>query len=334
MQSTRSSSDLSAQLIQFTLDCVQRKYPNCEGSKDAKNLHPIFYGCFDWHSSVHGHWAMVRQLGRNPAAGYLIAIRNILNEHFTAERTAGEIAYLSGPDTYFYECPYGWGWFLLLCAELFNTEDEDAQKWRAALEPLENLIIPRCIEYFSRLSYPIRYGIHSNSGFSLALMIKYAKIVKNNELFEKLKGKARQFYLDDVACPATYEPSGYDFLSPCLAEADLMRLVLEREDFLTWLGKFLPPTIDTSLRTCWMPPSISDLTDPLLGHLIGLTFHRAWTLKGIAMSLDSGDSRRNLFLELSELNSDAGLQRIEHSGYGGTHWLASYAIYLLTEAWR
>ena len=322
--------ELSSRLIRCAIDCVQREFPNTLGNRPGggapRSAHPVFFGCFDWHSAVHGHWAMAHLLRRFPTADYAVELRNILNSHFTPEGISGEIVYLSEESSYFFECPYGWAWYLHLCRELSLLSGSEAEMWRMTLKPLEELIAGRCAEYFYRLTYPIRYGIHQNSAFSLALMIGYAQNAGNRELLGALSDRARTYFSDDAGCPVGYEPSGYDFLSPCLAEANLMRQVLSTDEFERWFSGFMPGSRDSELRKYLMPPVISDLSDPLLGHLIGLTFHRAWTLQEIALSFEEENPRRNLFLEISQANINSGLAWISDSGYGGTHWLATYAI--------
>ncbi|MBT3275734.1 MAG: DUF2891 family protein [Spirochaetales bacterium] len=337
-QSVRALTlDISAKFIRYAIDCVQREYPNVLGS-DAqtgapRDIHPVFFGCFDWHSSVHGHWAMAHVLRLYPSVECANEMRALFNDHFTADRIAAEATHLSAANKYFFECPYGWAWFLVLCRELSLLSNPEAKSWREALKPLEELIADRSIEYFDRLTYPIRHGVHQNSAFSLSLMIAYAEDAGNQALAGTLRNRAKTFFADDTRCPLAYEPSGQDFLSPCLAEANLMRRVLPADEFGGWLDQFLPESGMRELAMLLAPPAITDASDPLLGHLVGLAFHRAWALRELAAVLGHGDPRCSVFLETAQANIDSGLVWINGSDYVGTHWLATYAISALGAAW-
>ena len=316
----------AAGLIRHTTDCLGREYPNTLGDSKPRLRHPAFYGCFDWHSSVHGHWAMVRLLKLFPDSGLARDLQTTLGSRLTSENIAGEIETLSRKENYFFECPYGWSWFLYLCAELQDMKSEAARLWSDVLSPLEQIIAERSREYFTGLSGPIRHGVHSNSAFSLALMIDYARAAGDRQLSRCLCETSRRFYSNDTACPAAYEPSANDFLSPCLAEAETMRRVLDAVSFREWFNDFLPSPITEDQTKAWSPP-------PPVGHLIGLTFHRAWCFEALASVLEEEDPRRPSFRVLVEENCAAGLEALGKCGYEGTHWLATFAIYFISRAW-
>ena len=317
------SPELATRLIRHTTGCVDREYPNTLKSVEPRSSHPAFFGCFDWHSSVHGHWAMARLIAMFPDSDLAVDLRRILGCHLTQERIAGEITTFAEKEKHFYECPYGWAWFLHLCAELRDLKAEIAGSWLQALSPLERTIVTRSREYFAGLYRPIRYGLHGNSAFSLALMIDYAQSTCDETLEGCLRDTAVRFFGEDTACPTSYEPSPNDFLSPCLAEAEVMRRVLEPQEFKEWFDAFIPVARAKTLTEAWGPP-------PPVGHLIGLMFHRAWCLDALSSRLEEDDPRRTTFRAIAESNCVAGLEATERCGYEGTHWVATFAIYLLT----
>ena len=327
-------------LVALSLKCVGREYPNKpsdvqSGDNDVvppRRLHPAFFGCFDWHSAVHGHWALVRVLKRFPKLPEAGRIRAALSASLTPERIRGEVAYFASGDRRLFERPYGWGWLLRLAAELRAFDDPDAKRWAAALGPLERRMAELILAYLPRLSLPVRAGTHNSTAFALAHVRDYARIAGNPSLVQAVDAAARRFYLGDRRCPTDYEPSGEDFVSPCLAEADLMRRVLPPAEFGPWLDGFLPPLSSRRFRSLLKPPEVRDPKDAKLGHLIGLMFHRAWTLHGIAGALPRGDARRMTLGQLSVIHEYEGLRLIFTSGYGGAHWLASFALFSLTDA--
>lgn len=328
----------ASRFVALSLNCVDREFPNKpsnvvdgdETVRPPRELTPAFYGCFDWHSAVHGHWAMVRILKRYPGIRETAKIRAALDRHLTPELIRREVEYFTAPRNRTFERPYGWGWLLRLAAELHSFEDPDAKRWYATLKPLATLLADRTKAYLAVLSSPIRAGTHPNTAFALVHMWDYAAEVGDEGFRKAITEAARRFYLDDRNCPAAYEPSGEDFISPCLAEVDIMRRVLKPVEFSTWLDRFLPDPSSAGFESLRTPPEVRDRRDPKIGHLIGLDFQRAWALDGLAAGLPAQETRKDLFSKLSRLHCKAGVDLMFDSGYGGSHWLASFAVYHLT----
>jgi hypothetical protein len=328
----------AAGLVELSLACVDREYPGkpdhvVDGDNTVlppRELHPAFFGCYDWHSAVHGHWAMVRVLKTFPELDAGPRIRDTLDRHLTPGRIEGEVRYLEAERNRLFERPYGWGWLLRLQAELATWNDPDAERWRAALEPLASLVAQRTAEYLEVLSVPVREGTHSSTAYALIHVHDHACAVGNNELRSLVEKRARDFFLEDRSCPISYEPSGEDFISPCLVEADLMRRVLEPAEYVEWLERFLPPPTREGIGAVLTPPEVEDPTDPRIGHLVGLSFQRASSLASIASGLPAKDLRRALFERSSAIHAHHGIESMWEGGYGGEHWLATFAIYHLT----
>lgn len=322
----------------LALDCIHRPYPNkishaMESDGDAatpRALTPIFYGCFDWHSSVHGHWLLVRTLKGEVSADWREAIIAALDESFTAEKMAGEMAYYAPDYRAGFERPYGIAWYLQLIAELDESGDPKLAEWRETLRPMEDAIVGRVLGWLPRLSYPVRLGTHNQTAFAFGLMLDYARQVGNTELEAALVAKSVEFHLQDTNCPLSYEPSGEDFLSPCLMEADLMRRVLPQAEYASWLTDFLPG-LPTDGSGDWLAPGIVlDPSDGKLVHLDGVNLSRAWALEGIAAALPDDDPRRAGLLAAAEIHRDTGVAAVSDAHYEGSHWLASFATYLTT----
>jgi hypothetical protein len=322
----------------LALACVHKEYPNHIShslNSDAdvappRKLTPAFYGCYDWHSSVHGHWLLVRLLRTFPDAPFVQSARDALRESLTAENIAQEAMYLRGEGRASFERPYGLAWLLQLTAELREWDDPQAREMAAHLHPLEEVVLERLNAWLPKLSHPVRIGEHDQTAFALGLMLDYARADGEQKFADLLVSKAKQFYLDDKDCPLAYEPSGEDFLSPCLAEADLMRRVLPSEAFARWLRMFLPQIPKSSDRT-WLQPVVSpDPSDPKLAHLDGLNLSRAWMLNGIAIGLPKGDKRLTSIGATAEAHKKAGLAAVTGEHYEGGHWLGSFAVYLVT----
>jgi hypothetical protein len=328
---------LAARLVQLSLQCVDREYPNKPSNVLAGNdevvpprkLHPAFFGCFDWHSAVHGHWTMVRVLKLFPKIESAKAIRRKLDRHLSPQAIRGEVGYLEAKHHHLFERPYGWGWLLRLAAELRTWEDPDAKRWSAALAPLERLLARRTIDYLGRLSTPVRAGTHHSTAFALAHIHDYAEVSDNAELRQAIARAGRRFYLADRDCPVAYEPSGEDFISPCLAEADLMRRILRAGELRPWLDRFMPELVSPRSRSLLHPPEVRDRKDPKIGHLIGLSMQRTWTMKGLAGALPRGDPRAKVLRRSAALHQHDSLRLMFDSGYGGAHWLASFAVFML-----
>jgi hypothetical protein len=329
-----------ARFAKLALDCVHQEYPNkishvLQGDADVRpprELTPAFFGCYDWHSSVHGHWLLARLARVHPDADFAAAARAALQRSLTPENIDGELRYLQGPGRTSFERPYGLAWLLQLCAELRAWDDPQARRWAAALEPLEQAAAASVAAWLPRLHYPIRVGEHSQTAFAFGLMRDWAIEAGNEAMRGLLDAKAREFYLVDRDCPLAYEPSGEDFLSPCLAEADLMRRVLAPAEFGAWLRDFMPG-LPRDVKTAWLAPAVvTDRADPKLAHLDGLNLSRSWMLRGIATGLQPTDARRDALLEASRQHAAAALPAVTGEHYEGGHWLGTFAVYLLTRA--
>jgi hypothetical protein len=313
----------------LALACVHKEYPNKIShnlSSDAdvappRTLTPAFYGCYDWHSSVHGHWLLARLARTFPDAPFADAARAALRQSLSAENIAKEAAYLRGEGRASFERPYGLAWLLQLGAELREWDDPLAQELSTNVRPLEVAASERLKTWLPKLSHPVRSGEHSQTAFALGLLIDSS----NDEAFVNLlTKKAREFYASDRNCPLSYEPSGEDFLSPCIAEADVMRRVMKPAEYARWLRGFLP---NISLK----PEVVSDPSDPKLAHLDGLNLSRAWMLEGIASGLPRGDARIALLQKTAAAHRNAGLAAVTGEHYEGGHWLGSFAVYLTTK---
>jgi Protein of unknown function (DUF2891) len=323
----------------LALACVHKEYPNKIShslASDAdvappRKLTPAFYGCYDWHSSVHGHWLLVRLVRTFPDASFVPSARAALRQSLTADNLAQEAAYLQADGRASFERPYGLAWLLQLVAELREWDDPDARAQAANLRPVEEAALLRLKDWLPKLSYPVRIGEHAQTAFALGLMLDYARSVNDTKFAGLLASKARQFYLGDKDCPLAYEPSGEDFLSPCLGEADLMRRVLPSLEFARWLQKFLPQ-ISLSRKNAWLQPVVSpDPSDPKLAHLDGLNLSRAWMLEGIAAGLPKSDKRLRAIQAAADEHRRAGLAAVTGQHYEGGHWLGSFAVYLVTK---
>jgi Protein of unknown function (DUF2891) len=323
----------------LALACVDKEYPNKIShvlNSDAdvappRKLTPAFYGCYDWHSSVHGHWLLVRLVREFPEAPFAKPAREALRKSLTAENLKQEAAYLRDKGRDNFERPYGLAWLLQLIAELREWNDADAKEMLANLRPLEDAALERLKTWLPKLSYPVRIGEHAQTAFALGLMLDYARSIGNEGFAKLLINQARKFYLADKNCPMAYEPSGEDFLSPCLAEADVMRRVLPPAEFASWLNEFMPQ-IPTEAKTDWLPVTVSpDPSDPKLAHLDGLNLSRAWMLEGVISALPTDDARRPALAGAAEAHRRAGLAAVTGAHYEGGHWLGSFAVYLVSE---
>ena len=323
----------------MALTCVHKEYPNkvshvLSSAGDVKAPHeltPAFYGCFDWHSAVHGHWLLARILKTDPDTPMRPAILAALARSFTKDNIAGELAYYTGEDRASFERPYGIAWFLQLVAELDESNDPELRAYRETLRPLEDAIVARTMDWLPKLAYPIRIGTHNQSAFAFGLMIDYARTVGNRAFENALKAKAMEFHAKDTNCPIAYEPSGEDFLSPCLMEADLMRRVLPRDKFAAWLTAFLPGIPDDGSASWLVPGIVRDASDGKLVHLDGVNLSRAWAMEGIAASLPANDARRAALLAAAAKHKATGIAAVSDEHYSGSHWLASFATYLETK---
>jgi Protein of unknown function (DUF2891) len=327
-------SSTAERFAKLALACVHREYPTkiahtLNSAKDIqspRDLTPAFYGCYDWHSSVHGHWMLARLARTFPDAPFAAQARQALAVSLTPENLLREAKYVQGEGRDSFERPYGLAWLLQLAAELHEWNDPQAKQWAAALVPLERASRQRIVTWLPKLTRPIRTGEHNNTAFGLGLMLDYARIVGDKEFDALLRKRTLEFYREDRACPISYEPSGEDFLSPCIAEADTMTRVLPKAEFAAWFSTFLPAEFAASLK----PGVVTDPTDGKLAHLDGLNLSRAWMLKAIAASLPVNDELTNSLRALAHEHQEDGLRSVTGEHYEGGHWLGSFAVYLLT----
>lgn len=333
---TRSTIE---QMLPATIANLQRAYPNgiqhsfvAEGETltcTPATLHPAFYGCYDWHSAVHSCWQVVRAIRLFPDDSFVEAAVDTLNQLLTPENLAVEMAYLSARPSY--EMPYGMAWLLQLLAELREAEGEPFAAWQELLTPLEEHAARRFRRYAARLPYPVRTGLHNQSAFSLGLVWDWAQTAGDSELAAIITTHARRFYLTDRDAPLAYEPSGSDFLSPSLAEADLLRRVLPQAEFSRWLTDFFGTDMTNSLPRRLAPVEVVDPADGQLAHFAGLNLSRAWMLQGIASALADDDPRRATLLALAEEHAAVGLPDALHLEYMVSHWAPTFALYLLSK---
>ncbi len=328
-------------MARIALANLDREYPNhlqhlLDGDADAaapRELHPVFCGAYDWHSAVHNYWLLVRLLRLMPEGAFAQAARYFIALRLNAADVAQECRYFgdsgSDPRRASWERPYGLAWLLQLTAELYEWNTPEAQRWRTALSPLEAIARDRFRIWLPKLFYPIRSGEHSQSAFALGLVHDWARITGDAPMQELVRGKGVEFHLFDVDGPLAYEPSGQDFLSPVLAEADLMRRLQSEAEYPRWLTKFLPQIPADGGR--WLEPAVSrDPSDGKLAHLDGLNLSRAWMLQGIAAALPASDARRASLEGAAREHAESGLAAIREENYAGSHWLPSFAVYHLT----
>ncbi|MEO9599700.1 DUF2891 domain-containing protein [Parasphingorhabdus sp.] len=330
--------------VRIALNCINKQYPNkishvlnsADDVAEPVKLTPVFYGCFDWHSAVHGHWLLTRLWGQDLVPEMDDEIAAALAANFTTEKVAGELAYFNGEGRKAFERPYGIAWFLQLTAELREIADgnsrkaEQAKVWLARLEPLEAVIVGNIKDWLPKLAYPIRLGTHNQSAFAFGLFLDWAVRSGDVEMGNLVRDKARKFHRNDQNCPMAYEPSGEDFLSSCFMVADLMRRVMDDGEYADWLSKFLP-AIPSDGSDNWLDVGIvNDPTDGKLVHLDGLNLSRAWALEGIASALPADDARRASLLASAMLHGNSGEESVRTPHYSGSHWLASFATYWRT----
>lgn len=329
----------AARFAELALACVHREYPNKiahvlnhdSDARPPRELTPAFYGCFDWHSAVHAHWLLVRLCRMYPDAPFVPRARAAVERNITAEHIAAEVAYLRGEGRKDFERPYGLAWLLQLAAELREWNDPQAQEWAARLAPLEREAAERIAQWLPKLSHPIRTGEHSQTAFALGLVYDWAIIAGDTGMAALITERARAYHLEDRGWRMAFEPGGQDFLSPGLAEADLMRRVLAPEPFAAWLTAFLPG-IPANGSAAWLPVAVvTDKTDGKLVHLDGLNLSRAWMLEGIAAGLPAGDPRLPALRAAASAHRRAGLAAVTGEHYEGGHWLGSFAVYLVTK---
>lgn len=322
----------AVELADVPLGCIEKEYPNKLGQvlndkKDLRapsDLHPIFYGCFDWHSSVHGHWLLTSFMNQYPATDLSQNIAMQWEKKFTTISVLKEVAYFSLPNNSSFERTYGWAWLLKLQLALDLAKQPKAENWAKALQPLSNLIVSKYKTFLPKLAYPVRVGSHTNTAFGLTFALDYAVHKKDTALITLIKKRARDFYFKDCDCPLDWEPSGFDFLSPCLQEANLMAMVLTPVEFKKWIKKFLPQLLKKKFSL--EPGKVLDRTDGKLVHLDGLNFSRAWCLYRLSKYLPK---QKTHLINIADKHIKSSVNEVIGSDYMGSHWLASFLVYAL-----
>lgn len=320
-------------LYHFAFDCIDREYPNKLGQVlgdssylvTPRELHPAFYGCFDWHSSVHGHWTLVTLLSKFPDFEHRDAILQKLKANITKENIEKEVAYFDDVHNKNYERTYGWAWLLKLDEALREWKHPEASEMQQNLVPLTDLLATKFVDFLDKLKYPIRVGEHTNTAFGMSFAYDYAKKY-HPELKTKIETKAKEYYSKDAGCPLTWEPSGFDFLSPCLQEASLMQKVLSKTAFQQWLADFLPG-FEGNPEKSLQPAVVTDKSDGKLAHLDGLNFSRAWCLYEMGYGLDNTKMKA-----LAKEHFEFSYEKMDSGEYAGSHWLASFAAYALLKS--
>lgn len=331
------SPDQAEAFAQVALANVVREFPakldhvmgDARDVRGPRELHPAFYGSFDWHSCVHMHWLLVRARRLYPGLPSRATIDAVLDLHLTPANIAAECAYLARPQARAFERTYGWAWLLELAHELLRS-GEDAGRWSRALAPLAHAVVERYLDYLPRQRYALRHGLHANSAFGLVFALDYARSARQPALAGACVDAAERWFAGDRDVPASWEPSGIDFLSPSLMEADLMRRVLDCEAYESWLAAFLPALARDGLPPPFEPVTVDDRSDGYIVHLDGLNLSRAWNLRGIVAGLPADDARLGPLRHLAALHLAAGLEGLRSEDYGGQHWLATFAMLALT----
>ncbi|MCX6578986.1 MAG: DUF2891 domain-containing protein [Candidatus Aminicenantes bacterium] len=333
------TKEMASQFAGMAMRCIEKEFPNkldhvMNNEKEVlapRTLHPAFYGCFDWHSSVHAHWMLIRLLKTFPDLPEAAVIRGALSRNLTAANVLTEVQYLGQADRQSFERTYGWAWFLKLVEELYRWDDPEGKAWLKNLAPLEEAMVERYMAFLPKQTYAIRAGVHPNTAFGIAFALDYARAANNKPMEELLIQRSLFYFSGDRDCPAGWEPGGEDFFSPCLMEADLMQRVLKPQEFIRWFHAFLPGMKAGEIRGLMEPAVVTDRGDGKLVHLDGLNLSRAWCMKRIAAALPKNDGAREYLLRAARVHTEDALKNIHSGQYAGEHWLASFAAYLLTQ---
>jgi hypothetical protein len=337
----------ASHFAQLALRCARREYPNnithllndASQVKSPAALHPAFYGCYDWHSSVHGHWLLAHLLRLYPSMAEAREIRAALDANLTEENIKVEDEYFREPGRQSYERPYGWAWLLKLHEELYAWDDRDARRWFRALQPLADTVVAKYTDFFAKQTYPIRVGTHFNTAFGLSFALDYAEAVKGADaerqraldaLRARVVESSRRYFARDADYPAAWEPNGDDFLPPSLVEADLMRRVMSPAEFARWFRRFLPGVARGLPKNLLAPAVVSDRSDPKIVHLDGLNLSRAWCMRSVAAALPRRDPARRVLAESARRHAEAALRHVASGNYEGEHWLATFAVLMLS----
>ena len=328
---SRLTPQIASKFAGIALGHVAREYPNkldhvLNGPDDARgprDLHPIFFGSYDWHSCVHGYWLLATLLHRHPDIPEAAAIRALFDDSFTAEKVAGEVAYLANPSSRGFERPYGWGWLLKLQAALMALDGP----WAAIHQPLADVFVARFHDFLPRAIYPLRTGVHSSTSFAIALGQDYAVAAGDSALTALFTAKMRAWHLADRDAPA-WEPSGDEFLSATLMTAACLRRLMPADEFLAWVRDYLPRAARREPATLFMPATVSDRSDGKIAHLDGLNFSRAWCWRELAAALPASDPLAAVAEAAADDHMAASLPHVS-GDYMGEHWLASFALLAL-----
>jgi len=329
------TSAIASKFATLALHHLTREYPNklthaLAGPQDVQGpraLHPIFYGSYDWHSCVHGYWLVLHLLDRYPDLPEAPQIVAVVDEHFTDEKVAGELAYLRLPQNRNFERPYGWAWLLALSAQLGALKVAQAARWSQTLMPLTEIITARFQEYLPKETYPLRVGTHFNTAFALSLALDFARQTGRSALADLMTSTALRWYQHDAGCQA-WEPSGDEFLSPSLMEAQLMSRVLAPREFDVWFTRFLPDLAARTPATLFTPATVTDRTDGKIAHLDGLNLSRAWCQRSLARALPADDARVSVLRDAADTHLASALEHVS-GDYMGEHWLATFATLAL-----
>jgi hypothetical protein len=327
--------ELASRFSRLALSHITREYPNAlhhvlNGPSDVRgprDLHPIFFGSLDWHSCVHGYWLLATILRLFPENAESHEVGELFDARLTTANIQGELEYLGQPLRNTFERPYGWAWLLMLAAELNRHATDDGRRWSETLKPLAEEFVRRFLDFLPKATYPTRVGTHFNSAFALTLALEYAEVASDDALRKLLIDKANTWYRDDADSQA-WEPSGDDFLSPTLMEAECMRRVLNATDFREWLERFLPRVGEREPKTLFEPAIVSDRTDGKIAHLDGLNLSRGWCWRSLAIVWPDADPRHGIALDAAEAHLAAGLPQVA-GDYMGEHWLATFALLAL-----
>ena len=329
-------TQLAASFVKLVLDCIDREYPHSqlcwfesdEDIQPPREMMPAFYGCLDWHSAVHGHWMLVRLCRHFPTAAFADSVRAALDRSLTPAKIQGEIAHLQKHPLF--ECPYGFAWLLQLAMELREWDDPLAKTWLVALAPLETVVATNFQRWLQKLATPDRTGTHSQTAFALGLALDWARLRDDRDFADAIATKAQLFYLNDRNYPLQIEPIAYDFISPGLAEADLMRRLLAPTEFADWLSNFLPQFHTTGASQCLQPVPVENPQDYYQAHFRGLNLSRAWMLEGIISHLPVDDPRLAPLHVLADLHRQYGSIDLTSDCYSSSHWVGTFAVYLAT----
>jgi hypothetical protein len=326
---------IASKFAKLALSHITREYPNVlyhilngpEDVRSPRELHPLFFGSMDWHSCVHGYWLLATLLRLYPDNPESAAIRQLFDAQLTPRKVQAELEYLDRPLRTIFERPYGWAWLLMLAAELSRHGSNDGARWRRTLTPLTDAFVIRFSAFLPKATYPTRVGTHYNSAFALTLALEYAEVAADDALKHLLVNKALEWYDKDQNCQA-WEPSGDDFLSSALMEAECMRRARGMEQFGTWMDAFLPGIANREPATLFEPAIVSDRADGKIAHLDGLNLSRAWCWRSLATAWTDKDPRRAIAIDAASVHLSASLPHVAGE-YAGEHWLATFALLAL-----